>query len=246
LTVLIDGALIIATGVKWVASPFSYLATVHRRPTVTRIRGRLKVSLVLLTVAIVLAMATGAAPLIASAMAGIDQFGFIAIRSGIPAGVSHFQVKSPDLQNEHAFSQSEIAKIFGCNGGNQAPRLQWSGAPAGTESYAVTMFDPDAPTGSGFWHWLTWDIPAKDTSLDASALPVGAVAGTNDAGLTGYLGPCPPPGDRTHRYQLTVYALNVHSLNLQPSVRAAVVGFTMRTHILGFARLIGTFSQPAA
>ncbi len=212
----------------------------------TRIRGRLKVSLVLLTAATVLAMATAAAPLIASAMAAIDQFGFIAIRSGIPAGASHFEVTSPDLQNEHAFSQSEIANIFGCNGGNQAPRLHWSGAPAGTKSYAVTMFDPDAPTGSGFWHWLTWDIPASDTSLVATALPTGAVAGTNDAGLTGYLGPCPPAGDRTHRYQLTVYALDVPSLKLPPGVRAAVVGFTMRTHILGFARLIGTFSRPAA
>ncbi len=212
----------------------------------TRIRRRLKVSLVLLTAAAVLALATGAAPLIESAMAGIDQFGFVAIRSGIPAGASHFEVASPDLQNEHAFSQSEIANIFGCNGGNQAPRLHWSAAPAGTESYTVTMFDPDAPTGSGFWHWLTWDIPASDTSLDAIALPAGAVAGTNDAGLTGYLGPCPPPGDRTHRYQLTVYALDVPSLSLPPGVRAAVVGFTMRTHILGFARLIGTFSRPAA
>jgi len=214
--------------------------------TVTMIRGQLKGFLALLTAATVLTLATGAAPLIASAKAGIDKFGFVAIRSGVPAGVSHFELTSPDLQNEHAFSQSEIANIFGCNGGNQAPRLHWSGAPAGTESYAVTMFDPDAPTGSGFWHWLTWDIPVSDTSLDATALPAGAVAGTNDAGLTGYLGPCPPPGDGTHRYQLTVYALDVRSLNLPASVRAAVVGFTMRTHILGFARLIGTFSQPAA
>ena len=212
----------------------------------TRIRGRLKVSLVLLTAAAVLAMATAAAPLIASAMAGIDQFGFFAVRSGIPAGASHFEVMSPDLQNEHAFSNSEIANIFGCNGGNQAPRLHWSGAPAATKSYAVTMFDPDAPTGSGFWHWLTWDIPAGDTSLNAAAPPPGAVAGTNDAGLTGYLGPCPPAGDRTHRYQLTVYALDVPSLKLLPGVRAAVVGFTMRTDILGFARLIGTFSRPAS
>src|SRR5260370_18264504 len=240
------GALIIARGVKWVASPLPYLATAHRRPTMTRIKGRLKVSLVVVPGDTVLAMATVAAPLVASAVAGIDQFGFIAIRSGIPAGASHFEVTSPDLQNEQAFSQSEIANIFGCNGGNQAPRLQWSGAPAGTKSYAVTMFDPDAPTGSGFWHWLTWDIPASDTSLDATALPAGAVAGTNDAGLTGYLCPCPPPGDRTHRYQLTLYALDVPSLTLPPSVRADVVGFTMVTHLLSFPRLIGTFSQPAA
>src|SRR5260370_7521588 len=106
-----------------------HLATVQRRPTVTRIRGRLKVSLVLLTAVTVLALAFGAAPLIASAVAGIDQFGFIAIRSGIPAGASHFEVTSPDLQNEHAFSQSEIANIFACNAANQPPRLHCTAPP---------------------------------------------------------------------------------------------------------------------
>ena len=165
--------------------------------------------------------------------------------AGIPEGASRFDLTSPDLQDNHPFPQSEIANVFGCNGGNQAPRLRWTGAPAGTRSYAVTMFDPDAPTGSGFWHWLTWDIPASVTSLD-SALPAGAVSGGNDAGLTGYLGPCPPPGDRTHRYKLTVFALDVPSLNLLASARPAVVAFSMRLHILGFGRLIGTASQPAA
>src|SRR5260370_5250637 len=107
------------------------------------------------------------------------------------------------------------------------------------------MFDPDAPTGSGFWHWLTWDISASDTSLDATALPAGAVAGTNDAGLTGYLGPCPPPGYRTHRYQLTVYSVHVPSLTLPPTFRAAVVGFPITTHSSPFARLRHTFRKPA-
>ncbi|HKW72234.1 MAG TPA: YbhB/YbcL family Raf kinase inhibitor-like protein [Candidatus Dormibacteraeota bacterium] len=203
----------------------------------------MKVSLALLTAVAALALATAATPLIASATSGIERFGFVKVRSGIPAGVAHFTVTSPDLQNEHRFSMSEIANVFGCTGGNQAPRLHWSGAPAGTKSFAVTMFDPDAPTGSGFWHWLTWDIPAGATSLNATALPAGAVAGTNDAGLTGYLGPCPPPGDRVHRYQLTVYALDTSSLSLPGGVRAAVVGFSMRTHIRATARLIGLFSQ---
>lgn len=212
----------------------------------TRIRGRLKVSLALLAGAAVMAIAVAAAPLIASAVAGMDQFGYNAVRSGIPASASHFDVTSPDLQNERAFSLSEVANVFGCSGGNQAPRLNWSGAPAGAESFAVTMFDPDAPTTSGFWHWLTWDIPSGSTSLDATALPAGAVAGTNDGGGTGYLGPCPPQGDKTHRYELTVYALDVPSLGLPPNVHAAVVGFVMRTHILGFAQLIGTYSRPAA
>jgi len=112
------------------------------------------------------------------------------------------------------------------------------------------MFDPDAPTGSGFWHWLNWDIPARFRSLEG-ALPTGAVSGTNDAGLTGYLGPCPPPGDRTHRYRLSVFALDVPSLGLPhtgafSTTRGAVVAFSMRLHILAFGRLVATFSQPAA
>lgn len=210
----------------------------------TRIQRRFRVLFVALAGIAMVAVATGfAAPLATLAKSAAAEFGFVPVRSGIPEGTSRFELTSPDLQNQKSFSQSEIANIFGCTGGNQAPRLHWSGAPAGTKSFVVTMFDPDAPSGSGFWHWLTWDIPSGTTSLNAAALPAGAVAGTNDAGLTGYLGPCPPPGDRVHRYQLTVYALNVSSLNLDPSVRAAVVGFSMRLDIIGFARLIGTFSR---
>ena len=213
----------------------------------TMISRRFKVLVALLAgVAAIAAATVTAAPLVGFAKSSAAEFGFVNVRSGIPEGTSRFELSSPDLRDHKAFSQSEIANIFGCNGGNQAPRLQWSGAPDGTKSFVVTMFDPDAPTGSGFWHWLTWDIPSKAKSLDATALPAGAVAGTNDAGLTGYLGPCPPPGDRVHRYQLTVYALDIASLGLPFSVRAAVVAFSMRLHILAFARMIGTFSQPAA
>lgn len=210
----------------------------------TRINRRFRMLLVALAGIAVVGAALGlAAPLATLASSAAAQFGFVPVRSGIPEGTSRFELTSPDLENQKPFAQSEIANIFGCTGGNQAPRLHWSGAPAGTTSFAVTMFDPDAPTGSGFWHWLTWDIPSGTTSLNAAALPAGAVAGTNDAGLTGYLGPCPPPGDRIHRYQLTVYALDVSSLNLPSGARAAVVGFSMRLHILGFGRLIGTFSR---
>jgi Raf kinase inhibitor-like YbhB/YbcL family protein len=209
------------------------------------IRGRFKLLAVLAAGAVAVGLGTGfAAPLAAAARDVTNQFGFTAVRSGIPEGASRFDLTSPDLQNNRPFTQSEIANIFGCHGGNQAPRLRWSGAPAATQSFAVTMFDPDAPTGSGFWHWLTWDIPAGVTSLDG-ALPAGVVSGTNDAGLTGYLGPCPPPGDRTHRYRLTVFALDVPSLGLPATTRGAVVAFSMRLHILAFGRLVATFSQPA-
>ena len=211
-----------------------------------RITGRLKLLAVLVAGAVAVGLGTGfAAPLAEATRDGTDQFGFTVVRSGIPEGASHFHVSSPDLRQNGRFPQSEIANVFGCNGGNQAPRLRWSGAPAATRSFAVTMFDPDAPTGSGFWHWLTWDVPAGATSLDG-APPVGAVSGTNDAGLTGYLGPCPPPGDGTHRYQLSVFALDVPSLGLPTTTRGAVLAFSMRLHILAFGRLVATFSQPAA
>ena len=210
----------------------------------TRLKGRLQLLLVLTAAtAVVGVVATAGAPVMAAATSISDHFGFGPVRSGTPVAASHFSLTSPDLQNNQAFSLSEVANVFGCHGGNQSPRLQWSGAPAGTQSFAVTMFDPYAPTGSGFWHWLVWDIPAGDHSLGATP-PAGAVSGTNDAGFTGYLGPCPPPGDITHRYQLTVFALDVPSLGLTPDTHAAVVGFVMRTHILGFGQLIGTFQQP--
>ncbi|MBO0683017.1 MAG: YbhB/YbcL family Raf kinase inhibitor-like protein [Candidatus Dormibacteraeota bacterium] len=184
-----------------------------------------------------------AAPLAATAQNVVDQFGFNAVRSGIPAAVGHFTLTSPDLQNNHPFPQTEIGTA--CNGGNQAPRLQWSGAPAATQSFALTMFDPDAPTGSGFWHWLNWDIPAGVTSLNG-ALPAGAISGTNDGGSTGYRGPCPPAGDITHHYHLSVLALDVGSLGLPETTRGAGLGFSMRNHILAVGQLVATASTPAA
>ncbi|HEX6348309.1 MAG TPA: YbhB/YbcL family Raf kinase inhibitor-like protein [Candidatus Dormibacteraeota bacterium] len=201
---------------------------------------RIKLLLVLTAATAVVAMATTAG---AAATGIADHFGFGPVRSGTPVAAAHFELSSPDLRNNQAIALAQVANIFGCHGGNQAPRLQWSGAPAGTQSYAVTMFDPYAPTGSGFWHWLVWDIPASDHSLSGTP-PAGAVSGTNDAGLTGYLGPCPPPGDIVHRYQLTVFALDVPSLGLPPETHAAVVGFVMRTHILATGQLIGTYQQP--
>jgi len=211
-----------------------------------RIRGRFKLVALLAAGAVAVGLGAGfAAPIAAAARNVTDQFGFTAVRSGIPEDASHFNLTSPDLRNNARFPQSEIANIFGCQGGNQAPRLRWSGAPAATRSFALTMFDSDAPTGSGFWHWLAWDIPANVRSVDGP-LPAAAVSGTNDAGLTGYLGPCPPPGDRTHHYKLSVFALDVASLGLPSTTRGAVLGFSMRLHILAFGRLVATFSQPAA
>jgi Raf kinase inhibitor-like YbhB/YbcL family protein len=106
------------------------------------------------------------------------------------------------------------------------------------------LFDPDAPTGSGFWHWIAWDIPPTATSLATGAtLPPGAVSGTNDAGGSGYTGPCPPVGDITHHYRFTVVALDVPSLQLPADVHAAVVGFTAGQHAIASASLTATARQ---
>ncbi|WIM93374.1 YbhB/YbcL family Raf kinase inhibitor-like protein [Actinoplanes oblitus] len=165
------------------------------------------------------------------------EFGYHRVRDGIPAGAGRFRVTSPDLRTR--FPAGDLANVFGCGGSNAQPRLAWSGAPAGTRSFAVTMYDPDAPTGSGFWHWLEWDVPATSRGLDTT-VPAGAVAGTGDAGITGYLGPCPPVGDIAHRYEITVYALDVPTLNLPAATPPVVTAFTMREHILAFGRMTVT------
>ncbi|QIY53514.1 YbhB/YbcL family Raf kinase inhibitor-like protein [Streptomyces sp. RPA4-5] len=166
-------------------------------------------------------------------------FGYTEIREGVPGSAARFTVTSPDVTDGGVFPADAFADAFGCSGDNREIRLSWNGAPKGTRSYAVTMFDKDAPTGAGFWHWLTWDIPATHSSLDG-ALPSGAIAGTHDAGGVGYLGPCPPSGDRAHHYQITVYALDVPSLRLPASTTPTATAFTMSGHIIGFARLTAT------
>jgi Raf kinase inhibitor-like YbhB/YbcL family protein len=165
--------------------------------------------------------------------------GYRTVRSVVPASAARFHLSSPDVRNGSAFPAAAYANTFGCSGGNAQPRLVWSGAPAGTKSYAMTMYDPDAPTGSGFWHWLVWDIPAGQTGL-TTTLPVSAVSGTNDSGGTGYMGPCPPVGDIVHHYEITVYALDTTSLGLPNAATPAVVGFTLGSHILGYGRILAT------
>jgi Raf kinase inhibitor-like YbhB/YbcL family protein len=181
-------------------------------------------------------IALGATAVAAARQQNDGGYGFTTVRSGIPDSAARFSLTSPEVHNGGSFSASEFANAFGCSGGNEQFTLDWTGAPSDAKSYAVTMFDPDAPTGSGFWHWLVWDIPAKSTEL-TSTLPSGAIAGTDSAGVTGYLGPCPPVGDITHHYKITVYALDVASLGLPSSTPAEVTTFTMSGHIIGYAQM---------
>ena len=135
---------------------------------------------------------------------------------------------------------------FGGTGDNISPALAWSGAPAGTKGFALTCFDPDAPTGSGFWHWLVVNLPADTSSLPAGAggrtgdqLPCGALQVRTDFGTTGYGGPCPPEGDHPHRYLFTIHALGVPTLAVQADTPAAIVGFQLHGQTLERASLMG-------
>ena len=138
---------------------------------------------------------------------------------------------------------------FGCAGGNKSPHLAWAGAPAGTKSFAVTCYDPDAPTGSGFWHWLVVNIPATVTELPLGAgsaggmLPAGALATRTDFGAPGYGGPCPPEGDHPHRYLFTVFAVGAEKLDVGADTSAAVVGFNLHFNTLAKAAIMGLFKR---
>ena len=130
-----------------------------------------------------------------------------------------------------------------CGGGNVSPDLQWSGAPEGTKSYALTCFDPDAPTGSGWWHWIAFDIPATTSGLDAGIAPdaSGLRQWGNDYGYVGYGGPCPPPGP-AHRYVFTVHALDVDTLDVPDGATSAVCRFTLLAHSIDSASFTATFA----
>ncbi|MFI6541539.1 YbhB/YbcL family Raf kinase inhibitor-like protein [Nonomuraea sp. NPDC050547] len=143
-------------------------------------------------------------------------------------------VESDDVHDGERLAEAHVFDHWGMTGGNQSPHLRWSGAPEGTRGYAVTCYDPDAPTGSGFWHWLLFDIPADVTELPAGAGAADTKAGVharNDFGTKAYGGAAPPPG-HPHRYLFAVHALSVESLGLDPDTPAAVVGFNITANTL--------------
>jgi Raf kinase inhibitor-like YbhB/YbcL family protein len=128
--------------------------------------------------------------------------------------------------------------------GNASPHLKWSGAPEGTKSYAITCYDPDAPTGSGFWHWTVANIPADVTELPAGGpVPAGAVEGRTDFGKPGYGGAAPPPGHGPHRYIFTVFAVDTDRLEVTPDNSGAVFGFNLHFHTLAKASITATYEN---
>jgi Raf kinase inhibitor-like YbhB/YbcL family protein len=158
---------------------------------------------------------------------------------GSANAASKFQIDSTDL-NSGKFSELQVLNSFGCSGGNISPQLSWHGEPAGTKSFVVSIYDQDAPTGSGWWHWVVANIPAKVHQLpqgaggDMSKLPVGALQTNTDMGKPGYSGPCPPVG-QTHRYTITVTALKVDQLDVSSESTGAMVGFMSNMNSLGHA-----------
>jgi len=153
----------------------------------------------------------------------------------------NFNVRSASSVNGQ-LQPAQFANSFGCTGGNLSPQLSWSGAPQGTKSYVITMFDPDAPTGSGWWHWVLANVPANVKELsegDGSTngkLPAGTLEVRGDNGQASYLGACPPVGEM-HTYIVTVYALKVGKLELPPTVTPAMLSYVAMGNSLGKATL---------
>jgi Raf kinase inhibitor-like YbhB/YbcL family protein len=135
------------------------------------------------------------------------------------------------------FTPAQYANVYGCTGSNHSPHISWSGAPADTQSYAITIFDPDAPTGHGWWHWLIVDIPASSNSLSSDALPAGVTETPTDFGKPGYGGPCPPQG-QDHRYQITVYALKAAKITLPADRSPLAVEAAIKAQSLTSAQVV--------
>lgn len=160
---------------------------------------------------------------------------------------ARFMLTSPDITEGNFMAKAQEFDGFGCNGQNISPELNWQNPPEGTKSFAVTVFDPDAPTCSGFWHWLVTDIPAAATGLAQGAgkgnLPPGCRAFTNDYGSKEFGGACPPEGHGMHRYQFTVWALPEETLPAPDGASAAVVGFMLNAMALAKATLTATYAR---
>lgn len=153
---------------------------------------------------------------------------------------------SPSLDSNGAFVADQVLNGFGCTGGNLSPALEWSGAPEGTASFALMMHDPDAPTGSGWWHWTVFNLPASTTGLpegaSASAMPEGSIESRTDFGAPGYGGACPPEDGGAHAYAITLYALPL-TLGLDAEVMPAMLSYMLRGSALDSVTLTVPFGR---
>ena len=161
-----------------------------------------------------------------------------------------FTLKSSSITEGQTLPKDFVHHAMGAGGNNESPDLSWEGAPEGTKSFALTMYDPDAPTGSGWWHWVVYDIPAGAKGLargagaaGGKALPAGAKLGNTDFGTAEYGGAAPPPGHGPHRYIFTLYALKTEKLDVPAGCTAAYVGFNIHFAKLGEAKLTAKYER---
>ena len=164
----------------------------------------------------------------------------------LPLKVLALEITSPDITEGSPMAKTFEFKGFGCDGKNQSPALQWSGAPEGTKSFAITAYDPDAPTGSGWWHWVVTDIPTSITQLKRNAAAADNFKGVqhkNDYGFAGFGGACPPPGHGMHRYQFTVWALPKEKLGTPEGASNAIIGYFLNNSAIAKATLTATYHR---
>ncbi len=162
-----------------------------------------------------------------------------------------FKLSSPNFKEGATLTAEQVFNGFGCFGANKAPGLNWTEPPAGTKSLAVTAYDPDAPTGSGWWHWVVFNLPADLRSIPADSgspeaiakLAPKVVSSRTDFAKAGFGGACPPVGDKAHRYIFTVWALNVESLPLDENSPAAMVGYYLNQHKIAKASLVAFYGR---
>jgi len=174
-----------------------------------------------------------------------------ALALALTAGqASAFEISSPAVGADGTIPLKYTANAFGCHGSNISLPLQWKDVPAGAKSLALTMYDPDAPTGSGFWHWTIANMPPDTMGLAEGVgvagngkLPKGAAQGRNDAGTAAYFGPCPPQGDKPHHYVLTIFAVDADKLGVDANTSGAVVGFQLHFHTIAKASVTYTYGR---
>lgn len=175
-------------------------------------------------------------------------FALFIFSQGVLADV--FTLSSPDIKQGQKIVKKHVFNGFGCTGENISPALSWENAPKGTKSFAVTVYDPDAPTGSGWWHWVMFNIPADVNQLKSGAgnidkgiAPKGSIQGRTDYAKTGFGGPCPPKGDNPHHYIFKVYALKIDKIPLDQNAPAAMVGYYIKSNAIADANLTAHYAR---
>ena len=174
----------------------------------------------------------------------------IALAAPLAASAAGFKLESLTVKPGSTLTDAQVFNGFGCSGKNISPALKWSGAPKDAKSFALTVYDPDAPTGSGWWHWVVYNIPASANEIpegagtaDGKNLPAGSAQGKTDFGAPGFGGACPPPGDKPHRYIFTLYALKTDKLDIPADGTAALVGFMINANKLASASFTAKYGR---